>query len=474
MSAVREFPSVTLTNNSNLVQINTNDSNFSVVPGSVIVVAGDRPRVVTSGDTVNRTLTLSIAYIGDDIVEKSAALIPLGQNDALLSAITSLTQAQNGLAEAYGDGPGTVGEISFSMIIDPPVTATQWPTWAQVQGDIVEVLPETATRFPTFPEVGGKISVEQLPDDIDTDNKRTQALSLPVRQNQSLTHLLSDYPTLKKTVDIPTYSPNNKREMLFDDVRQVAYVALTEEWLPIPNIIATREFLLTTANNRVYFNNAYTGNLTLRVYPMGSGGSGLPDSPSLANFEWHTVTTAVSNLGQFGSSFIGLIDFIQTDDGYETLSTARSHFNSIDAYYGNSNGDATVNQFKQFSLRQDGYWYSSDVMPENPNSMGGSWSQDVNDKKLFTVTNAESGSDALRPFSDTWDDFEFEIVIVTDITQPMALTLSNSEASSTPFAGTYRFITRQDRLYFKRRAAHSPITGSVRVESLRLRVKHYE
>ena len=79
MSAVREFPSVTLTNNSNLVQINTNDSNFSVVPGSVIVVAGDRPRVVISGDTVNRTLTLSIAYIGDDIVEKSAALLSVAQ-----------------------------------------------------------------------------------------------------------------------------------------------------------------------------------------------------------------------------------------------------------------------------------------------------------------------------------------------------------------------------------------------------------
>lgn len=136
MSAVREFPSVTLTNNSNLVQINTNDSNFSVGPGSVIVVAGDRPRVVTSGDTVNRTLTLSIAYIGDDIVEKSATLIPLGQNDALLSAMTSLTQAQNGLAEAYGNGPGNVSEISFSVIIDPPETSTRWPSFTEVTGDI--------------------------------------------------------------------------------------------------------------------------------------------------------------------------------------------------------------------------------------------------------------------------------------------------------------------------------------------------
>ena len=168
MSAVREFPSVSVNNNNNVIQINTNDSNFSVVPGSVIFIAGDRPRLVTSGDTTNRTLTLAIAYSGNDIVEKSATLIPLGQNSALLDAITSLTQAQNGLAEAYGDGPGTVGEISWTAILNPPPTATQWPTWVQVRGDINEVLPEAATRFPTFPEIGGKISVEQLPDDIDT------------------------------------------------------------------------------------------------------------------------------------------------------------------------------------------------------------------------------------------------------------------------------------------------------------------
>ena len=136
MTAVREFPSVTLTDNSNLVQINTNDSNFSVVPGSVIFIAGDRPRLVTIGDTVNRTLTLAIAYTGNDIVEKSATLIPLGQNSALLDAITSLTQAQNGLAEAYGDGPGNVSEIIFSVIIDPPATATRWPSFTEVTGDI--------------------------------------------------------------------------------------------------------------------------------------------------------------------------------------------------------------------------------------------------------------------------------------------------------------------------------------------------
>lgn len=474
MTAVREFPSVTLTNNSNLVQINTNDSNFSVVPGSVIFIAGDRPRVVTNGDTVNRTLTLAIAYTGNDIVEKSATLIPLGQNSALLDAITSLTQAQNGLAEAYGDGPGTVDEIRWSVIIDPPPTSTAWPTWTQVQGDINEVLPEPAKRFPNFPEIGGKVSVEQLPDDIDTDNKRTQALSPPVKQNQSLTHILSDYPTLKKTVDIPTQSPNNRREMLFDDVRQVAYVALTDEWLPISNIVATREFLLKTGDRRIRFNSAYTGNLTLRVYPMGNGGNGLPNNPTLADYEWHTITESVTSLITFAISFVGIIDYIETDNGFETLSTARSHFHSINAYYSNSDGSVALNKFRKFSLRQDGYWYSADVLPDTPVGMGASWAQDSEDYRLFTVDGASESNDALRLFSDSWDDYDLEIVIVTDIPNPMALTVSNNDETTAFFEGTYRFIIQQDRIYFKRQASFAPLTGTVRIESLRLRVKDYE
>jgi hypothetical protein len=439
---------ISVEDGSPVVSVNNSDSFFGLIEGSQLFIAGKLPATIIDHDTTANTLTLKYNWQQGDLSNVAAQVVPIGAVGVLLQALENNRAAYAAFLENAGSG-----EVEWENITNPPQTSLRWPN---------------------FSELAGKISKEQLPDDIDTDNKKTQAMSPPVRQNQSLTHILSDYPTLKKTVNIPTYSPNNKREMLFDDVRQVAYVALTEEWLPIPNIIATREFLLTTANNRVYFNNAYTGNLTLRVYPMGSGGSGLPNSPSLANFEWHTVTTTVSNLGQFGSSFIGLIDFIQTDNGFETLSTARSHFTSIDAYYGNSNGDATINQFKPFSLRQDGHWYSGDVMPENPNSMGSSWSQDANDKKLFTVTNADGGSDALRVFNDSWDDYEFEIIIVTDIANPMALTISNSEEYSTFFAGTYRFITKDDRLYFKRRAGHAPITGSVRIESLRLRVAHYE
>jgi len=300
------------------------------------------------------------------------------------------------------------------------------------------------------------------------------ANSPPVKQNASLTHILSDYPTLKKTVDIPTYSPNNKREMLFDDVRKSAYIALTDEWLKVPNVIATREFLVKPDNTRLYFNSNYTGQLTLRVYPMGSGGTGLPNSPSLTNFEWHTVTSAVTDLGQFASGFVGIIDYIETDNGFEVLSSGKSHFLPVGIYHGNSDGSVATNRFRSFSLRQDGYWYSADVMPNTPYSMGGSWTQDATDPRLFHVNNASSGNDALRLFGDDWDDYEFEIVVVTDIPNPMALTIGNNSETTTFFQGTYRFIIKQDRIYFKRQASFAPINGSVRVESLRLRVNHYE
>ena len=468
MSAVREFPSVTLTNNSNLVQINTNDSNFSVVPGSVIVVAGDRPRVVISGDTVNRTLTLSIAYIGDDIVEKSAALIPLGQNDALLSAMTSLTQAQNGLAEAYGNGPGTVGEISFSMIIDPPVTATQWPTWVQVQGDINEVLPETAKRFPNFPEIGGKVSVEQLPDDIDTDNKRTQALSPQIRHEQSISHLLVDYPTLKTTENAPSGSPNNRREIRVDEVRKQMHVALPKEWLTIPNALQVRRFMVMPSNRYLRLNAPYTGDIKMRVCPMGNGGAGLPGNPTIVNHQWHTVEATVSNLQTIGDGFVGVIDYIVMGNRWETFDTDKSHFESLNAYYTRDNDAPVSSPFLLFSLRADKFWYSEDMTPSNPHTLGGSWIQDGNN---FTVTEATSSSDALRFFSDGYDTYEFELILVVDhISGRLAITDENRDPNIINYAGTARYITN-DRIFFKR--GGSSVTAGFTVESTRMRMPHY-
>lgn len=106
MSSIREFTSVSVVNNSNIVQINTTESNFSVVPGSMIVIAGDRPRVVISGDTASRTLTLNADYVGPDLTS-SATLLPLSAMEHLLNALTALTDAQqsfNENVEQIGEG----------------------------------------------------------------------------------------------------------------------------------------------------------------------------------------------------------------------------------------------------------------------------------------------------------------------------------------------------------------------------------
>lgn len=476
MSAVREFPSVSVSNNNNVIQINTNDSNFSVVPGSVIFIAGDRPRLVTSGDTTNRTLTLAIAYSGNDIVEKSATLIPLGQNSALLDAITSLTQAQNGLAEAYGDGPGTVGEISWTAILNPPPTATQWPTWVQVRGDINEVLPEAATRFPTFPEIGGKVSVEQLPDDIDTDNKRTQALSPRIKREQSLSQRLTDYPTLKKTEVRPTSSPNNKRLIEFDDVRTEVHIAMTDSWFTIPTTIASRSFPIFYRGLILRFNNsqAYSGTIKMRVFPMGTGGDGLPNNPTLANHEWHEYETTVTNLykiGEFGSKYFeGIIEYIELDSGWHQFDVNQSDVGSLNAKFDVAFGTFR-SPFRTFYQKADGYWYSEDMFPNVLDELGPSWAQDASNPRKFTVTDATSGSDALRFFSDSFDDFQFEVVLVAEyLSNTLALTVSNRDPNRMYYAGSGRFIT-DERIYFKR--AGSKVTGAITVESIKMRIPHY-
>lgn len=365
--------------------------------------------------------------------------------------------------------------------------AKRWPSFEEVTGDILAVLPETAKRWPKYSEVGDKpeyalgypsfdkvtgvVSVEQLPDSV-TKDKRTEALGLPVKTEASLTHRLIDYPKLKKTETVPTESPNNRREMLFDDIRNQVHIALTADWFTIPTAISHRKFMVKIANRYLQFNNAYTGNITMRVYPLGSGGNGLPNNPSLSNNQWHTITEAVTGLSQLARDFEGIIDYVELDGRWHAFDSDQSHFPSIDAYYASGSGTA-VSPFRDFYLRKEGnsyYWYSDDITPETPRSMGDSWSQDATNKKLFTVNGAVGSSDALRFFSDNYDSYELELIIKSDVDNDYALTVSNSDPNIVYYPEIGRYITNE-RLYFKRR--NQAITGTVEVESIKMRLSHY-
>jgi len=423
MSAYEFFlTDVTFTNGNETAQINNADSVFGAIEGSQVFVAGvGIPETLVSVDNTARTVTLSRPWPRATAENVEVKISPVASAGSQLSALEANQNAFKTLMEA----------------IDNPA--------AGMEAAITEALTYINSQVAQSPSVEQKLN---------------------------LTHRLLDYPTLKKTDVVPTESPNNKREMLFDDVRQRAYIALTESWLPIPNVIATRQFLVCTGNRGIKFNSAYTGSISYRVYPMGSGGQGLPNSQSLNNFEWYYITDTVTDLTTFCMGFVGIIEFIATDHGFQRFSSAQSHFPSIDAFYANSSGRLASNQFMEFSLRQDGYWYSSDLTPQSPYSIGTSWAQDASNNRLYTVTGASDGGDGLRFFGDDYDDYEMELITISDVNNPFTLVNSNAEDSRISYSGTYRNIVNE-RIFLKRVNGSLPITGTVEIESIRMRVVNY-
>ncbi|MEA3482774.1 MAG: hypothetical protein U9R65_12570 [Pseudomonadota bacterium] len=440
---------ISVEDGSPVVSVNNSDSFFGLIEGSQLFIAGKLPATIINHDTTANTLTLKYNWQQGDLSNVAAQVVPIGAVGVLLQALENNRAAYAAFLENAGSG-----EVEWENITNPPQTSLRWPN---------------------FSELAGKISKEQLPDSI-TQDKRLLAESPPVKQNPSLTHILSDYPTLKKTVDVPTHSPNNRREFLFDDARQVAYVALTEKWLRIPTTIAIRKFMVVKLGKYLRFNNAFTGDVTLRVYPMGSGGTGLPTSPTLANFQWHTVTINVTNLWTIGRDngnyFEGIIDFVELttsdDNNWERLDSEKSKFSSLNAFYDNDWGVART-PFETFELRQDGYWYSQDITPDVPHTIGASWTQDANDPRLYHANNVTDSNDGVRFFNDSYDNYEVEIIVVAEIDRPLALTSSNESDLTVKFSGTERFIC-DSRLFLKRTNSALPVTGHIRIESIRIRV----
>lgn len=463
----RDFSDVTITNGSSTLQINSNDSNFAIAPGSRLFLNGFLPVTVTAGDTINRTLTLAAQWPHADQINVQAALIPIGLGDWLLQALDNNRAAYEAFVATIEGQEDPLTEVKWSDIVAAtlPEFVKRWAKYSEITDK-----PAYAQGWPSFENVTGTLTREQLPEDIETDNKRTQALSPPVKTEASLTHRLIDYPKLKLTETIPTESPNNRREMLFDDIRGLVHVALTDRWFSIPNTIEKRKFMVKIANRYIQLNSSYTGTITMRVYPLGGGGNGLPNNPTLANNQWHTITESVSGLSQIARDFEGIIDYIEMDGRWQTFDSDQSHFHSIDAYYASGSGTA-VSPFRDFYLRSDGYWYGNDITPETPLSMGPSWSQDATNKKLFTVSGAVDSDDALRFFGSNFDGYEMEVILKSNIDNDFALTISNSDPNIVYYSEIGKYITNE-RIYLKRH--NSAITGTVEIESLRMRVVNYE
>ena len=214
----------------------------------------------------------------------------------------------------------------------------------------------------------------------------------------------------------------------------------------------------------------------MRVYPMGVGGNGLPNNPTLANHQWHEYETTVTNLykiGEFNSEYFeGIIDYVELDSSWASLDSDHSYYRDLNGYFDVAFGTLR-SPFKTFYLRSDNHWYGEDITPQTPNYMGASWQQDPNDFRRYTVTDADGGTDALRLFGDNSDEYSFEIIlIVHSLNRDMAITISNSAPNMAYAAEPYRFITEAERIYFKRK--NGAITGTMTIESVRIRIPAYE
>ena len=130
----RDFSDVTITAGSDTLQINSNDSNFAIAPGSRLFLNDFLPVTVTAGDTINRTLTLATPWPHADQINVPAALIPIGLGDWLLQALDSNRAAY----EAF------VATIEGQ---EEPLTEVEW-------GNIVaSTLPEFVKRWGKYSEI---------------------------------------------------------------------------------------------------------------------------------------------------------------------------------------------------------------------------------------------------------------------------------------------------------------------------------
>ena len=295
--------------------------------------------------------------------------------------------------------------------------------------------------------------------------KVTPSIVESIKQSQML--------TVREVEHAPNEPPTNN-ELLIDKERQEVYVGAVDTYLKIPKGIGTRNFCMLPRGRFWRFGSKYSGTLTMRVYPFRDGGLGLPNLPDLEDFKWQEFTTEVTDLfkiGEYNSEyFTGIIDWIKLDGRWATLDADKSHYNELNLYVDNHFGTLS-SPMRRFTLREDGYWYSDDMTPKTPNEIGESWTQSNNDYRTYSVVGSSSQYDGLQLLSDDFDEYDFELIVnATDIGNRVAVTNSNSQSIMLYHPGPRRFEISRDRIFFKRNNENLPITATITIESLRMRI----
>jgi hypothetical protein len=209
---------------------------------------------------------------------------------------------------------------------------------------------------------------------------------------------------------------------------------------------------------------------------MGKGGNGLPNNPNLTDHQWHEYETTIPEetplykLGEFDSEYFeGIIEYVEIDNGWANLDADQSNYRSINCYFDVAFGTLR-SPFRTFSQKADGYWYSEDITPQTPFSLGAGWTQDPDDYRRYIATDVSGSTDAVRMFGDGFDAYSFEVILDAKSISggAMAVTILNSHPNIVYSPEPYRFVTNSERIYFKRN--NTTFSADLRVESIKMRI----
>jgi hypothetical protein len=251
-----------------------------------------------------------------------------------------------------------------------------------------------------------------------------------------------------------------------------------EDWVKLDKSIGRRRFLVLEFQHYIALDAPYTGDVTIRVWPFQNGRSGLVDTTetqSLTMGSWQEITYSVTEMGELFrndtgsvSYFYGLVDYVRFDQAFDSTDTNSSRLFAI---AGNIEKTAgwVGSPLIDFTLENDGYWYSDDITNGLPDSIDSGWSYLGNN--TFSCSNLSDGEVLVKAISNGESEGKtIEVALrVENIVNVLATTVSNSEDYRIYSDGTYRFVMTNEDVGLKR--ASAPVSCTVQVISVRIRVE---
>ncbi|TKB03904.1 hypothetical protein E5672_07395 [Alteromonas portus] len=439
---------ISVEDGSPVVSVNNSDSFFGLIEGSQLFIAGKLPATIIDHDTTANTLTLKYNWQQGDLSNVAAQVVPIGAVGVLLQALENNRAAYAAFLETMAEWSG---DINWVQLIDPPVTATQWPDFTQVTGTLGEnQLPSAAST---------KRDVMRVSPAFDTSKGR-----------QAFEH--NHYDQLAKNVSPlpPAIGPLKPVELHFDTTQKKTWVMWghnKEDAQPIEQYLGRRNFYQADSPVYIDLDSPFTGDVTMRVYVFHvtidsvthlSGTheiKGLPGSPTLTLGQWVTFTASVTNLPEIGNDgmgnyFFGLVDYISFSDG-KFADLSKPYFPRIpqlNATITNTSNNAS-NPFITCNQRLDGTWETADITPNTPMTIYSSW---VQDGRKFTATAVSEANDRVEFFSSSYLDgktVEYAVALHSLVGYGSLATL-NANANAIEIEGVKIFTATSERLALKR------------------------